>query len=128
MIAAGLGSRKDVTVDEVTAAIRACAESHRVALTDIRFLATGERKATESAFAEAAIRLGVPLQILGDEALADAAPRTITQSERSLAAAAVPSLSEASALAAAGPDSRLLGPRTVLGPVTCALARSGDAS
>ncbi|TIW72931.1 MAG: cobalamin biosynthesis protein, partial [Mesorhizobium sp.] len=31
------------------------------------------------------------------------------------------------ALAVAGAGARLLGPRTVLGPVTCAIAISGDA-
>jgi cobalt-precorrin 5A hydrolase len=38
-----------------------------------------------------------------------------------------PSVSEASALAVAGKGARLLGPRTVLGSVTCAIAISGDA-
>ncbi|MER8430006.1 cobalamin biosynthesis protein [Mesorhizobium caraganae] len=38
-----------------------------------------------------------------------------------------PSVSEASALAVAGTGAKLLGPRTVLGPVTCAIAISGDA-
>nr|WP_292562195.1 cobalamin biosynthesis protein [Mesorhizobium sp.] len=41
--------------------------------------------------------------------------------------AGTPSVSEASALAVAGAGARLLGPRTVLGPVTCAIAISGDA-
>jgi cobalt-precorrin 5A hydrolase len=34
----------------------------------------------------------------------------------------VHSVAEAAALAAAGPTSRLLGPRIAIGPVTCALA------
>ncbi|WP_412033465.1 cobalamin biosynthesis protein [Mesorhizobium sp. CO1-1-8] len=38
-----------------------------------------------------------------------------------------PSVSEASALAVAGAGAKLLGPHTVLGPVTCAIAISGDA-
>ncbi|OYZ71053.1 MAG: cobalamin biosynthesis protein CbiG, partial [Rhizobiales bacterium 24-66-13] len=33
---------------------------------------------------------------------------------------------ETAALAAAGLGAQLLGPRLALGPVTCALARSGD--
>ncbi|MBN9216970.1 MAG: cobalamin biosynthesis protein [Mesorhizobium sp.] len=40
--------------------------------------------------------------------------------------AGTPSISEASALAVAGKGARLLGARTVLGPVTCAIAISGD--
>jgi cobalt-precorrin 5A hydrolase len=41
--------------------------------------------------------------------------------------AGTPSVSEAAALAVAGAGAKLLGPRTVLGPVTCAIAISGDA-
>src|SRR5690606_37165658 len=98
MIVAGMGSRKDVAVEDVLAAIIAAAEGQGVPLADIRLLATGERKASESAFAEAAIRLGVPLEILADDTLADVAPRTITRSERSASVTGSPSLSEASAL------------------------------
>jgi cobalt-precorrin 5A hydrolase len=53
---------------------------------------------------------------------------TLTHSARSQVIAGTPSVSEAAALAAAGEGSRLLGPRIVVGPVTCALATSGDAA
>jgi cobalt-precorrin 5A hydrolase len=124
MIAAGLGSRQNVTVDEVLAAIRAVADQHDLAVEKISLLATGQKKASEPAFAEAALRLGLPLEILSDEALAVVGERTLTHSGNSLSVTGVPSLSETSALAAAGPNSTLLGPRVALGPVTCALARS----
>ncbi len=55
------------------------------------------------------------------------APGMLTRSAASLAATGTGSASEAAALAAAGPGARLLGPRLVLGPVTCALAE-GEAS
>jgi cobalt-precorrin 5A hydrolase len=51
---------------------------------------------------------------------------TLTRSEFSQAVAGTPSVSEAAALAAAGADARLLGPRIAVGPVTCALAITGD--
>ncbi len=51
---------------------------------------------------------------------------TLTHSKRSPPRAGVPSVSEAAALVAAGEGARLLGPRIVVGPVTCALAISGD--
>jgi cobalt-precorrin 5A hydrolase len=44
-----------------------------------------------------------------------------------LALAGVPSVAEAAALAAGGPRARLILPRIAVGPVTCALAESGDA-
>jgi cobalt-precorrin 5A hydrolase len=128
MIVAGLGSRKDVTVDEVLAAIHAAADRYGVEAEKIGLLATGEKKASEPAFAEAALRLGLPLEILSDAALEAVGERTLTRSGQSLAVTGVPSLSETSALAAAGPNSALLGPRVALGPVPCALARSGDAA
>ncbi len=124
MIVAGLGSRKDVTVDEVLAAVRAAARQHDIPIGNIGLLATGQKRASEPAFAEAALGLGLSLEILGDTALAAVAERTLTHSGNSLAVAGVPSLSETSALAAAGQDSTLLGPRIALGPVTCALART----
>jgi cobalt-precorrin 5A hydrolase len=52
---------------------------------------------------------------------------TLTRSELSQAIAGVPSVSEHAALAAAGQGARLFGPRIAVGPVTCALAITGDA-
>ena len=124
MIVAGLGSRKDVSAADVLSAIRAAAAQHGIETGKIGLLATGEMKASESAFAEAALGLSLPLKIMSEAALAAVGERTITRSGRSQAVTGVPSLSEASALAAAGPGSTLLGPRIALGPVTCALARS----
>jgi cobalt-precorrin 5A hydrolase len=57
-----------------------------------------------------------------------AGARVVTRSERVLALMGVPSVAEAAALAAAGPASRLLGSRVAVGPATCALAVSGDAT
>ena len=57
-----------------------------------------------------------------------AGARVVTRSERVLALMGVPSVAEAAALAAAGPASRLLGPRVAVGPATCALAITGDAT
>jgi len=41
-----------------------------------------------------------------------------------IALAGVPSVAEAAALAAAGPDARLIVPRIAVGPATCALAET----
>jgi len=125
MIVAGLGSRKGVSADEVMTAIAAACEAHALTPPQLGLLATGEAKASEAAFADAALRLGIPLELVSDAALAAVADRTATRSPRSLAETGVPSLSEASALAAAGPTAALLGPRIVAGAVTCALASGG---
>ena len=44
-----------------------------------------------------------------------------------MALAGVPSVAEAAALAAGGPDARLIVPRIAVGPATCALAATGAA-
>jgi cobalt-precorrin 5A hydrolase len=67
----------------------------------------------------------VPLLAIAQEALEAANPATVTRSEHSMAAMNVHSVAEAAALAGAnakGMNPRLLQPRIIVGPVTCALA------
>jgi cobalt-precorrin 5A hydrolase len=60
--------------------------------------------------------------LVGPADLEAAGTRTQSSSPRVLALTGVPSVAEAAALAAGGPKARLLFPRIVVGPVTCALA------
>jgi cobalt-precorrin 5A hydrolase len=50
-----------------------------------------------------------------------------TRSGRVFGLMGVGSVAEAAALAASGPDARLIVPRVVVGPATCAVASSGAA-
>ena len=89
-------------------------------------LATARLKRDEPALLAAGSAIGRELVIVDDAELQAASGRDVHAcSEMSAAMAGTPSVSEASALAAAGPGSRLLGPRLVLGAVTCAIAVSG---
>jgi cobalt-precorrin 5A hydrolase len=126
MIVAGIGSRKGVAANDVLAAIDAALAAHGLSRGDVDRLATAGLKRDESALSDAGAAIGLELTIVGDEALRAASARTLTQSELSLAMTGAPSASEAAALAAAGPESRLLGPRLVLGSVTCAIAISEE--
>lgn len=126
MIVAGIGARKNVTADEVLAVLDAALATHDLPRTAISALASSNAKSAEPGIAEAATQLGIACQGLSDELLRDA--ETITQSDASITATGLASLSEAAALAAAGPGGSLLGPRVALGPATCALARTGGAS
>lgn len=126
MIVAGIGARKNVTADEVLAVLDAALATHDLPRTAISALASSSAKSAEPGIAEAATRLGITCQRLSDELLRGA--ETISLSDASIAATGLASLSEAAALAAAGPGGSLLGPRVALGPVTCALARTGGAS
>ena len=84
------------------------------------------KKQDEEAISAAGRALSLPVIIVDDAALQAAAPDTLSHSDLSQALAGTPSVSEAAALAVAGKGAKLLGPRTVLGSVTCAIAISGD--
>ena len=125
MIVAGIGSRKGVTASDVRAAIETALEAHGLAMTALSALATSEIKRDEQAIFLAGRDLDLPVLIISDNALQAVSSSTISRSEVSQAQAGTPSVSEASALAAAGRGAELLGPRTVLGSVTCAIALGG---
>ncbi len=127
VIVAGIGFRRNAKADDMVAAITTALDHAGLSVAALSAVATSEVKASEAARAAAAA-IGVPLVAVGQADLEAAAPRTLTKSERSIAAAGVPSLAEAAALAAAGPDARLLRPRIVVGPATCALAQAVDAA
>ena len=124
MIVAGIGSRKGVTVEQVLAAIDAALAAYGLGREELSLLATTELKRDEAGLIEAASALGLELNIVEETELQAAADRTLTRSEMSVKEAGTPSVSEASALAAAGLGGWLLGSRAALGPVTCAIAIS----
>ncbi len=124
MMVAGIGCRKGASVEDVLAAVTAALEAHELSFAALSALATARFKQDEAAIVAAGKRLRVPVLLADDAALRAVSLRTFTQSEFSLAASGTPSVSEAAALAGAGQHARLLGPRTVRGPVTCAIAES----
>lgn len=113
---AGIGSRRGVSAEEVIAAVNAARAASGGPALDA--LAVLRAKSDEAGIAAAARRLGLPLLIA--EPVGNAACRT--RSAASMAATGAASASEAAALGAAGSGARLLGPRVVLGRVTCAIA------
>lgn len=127
VIVAGIGSRKGVSIEDVLAAIETALETHGLAMTALSALATATLKKDEDAIAAAGRALNLPVIIVDDAALQAVSTDTLSHSDLSQELAGTPPVSEASALAVAGKGARLLGPRTVLGPVTCTIAISGDA-
>ncbi|WGD32070.1 cobalamin biosynthesis protein [Ancylobacter sp. WKF20] len=126
MIVAGVGSRRGVTAEEVCAAVRGAMERHDVKLCDIALMATPALKGGEAGIMKAALDMGLLLVMVPQSQLEAAGKRVLTHSERVVALMGVPSVAEASALAVAGRRSTLIGPRFVLGAVTCALAREAE--
>jgi cobalt-precorrin 5A hydrolase len=133
MMVAGIGSRRGVTATHVLAAIEIALGAHGLAVTALSALATTEFKRNEEAIFAAGRALNLPV-IVVDAARSerpegpDQGAALLSHSDLSQEQAGTPSVSEASALAAAGKGAKLIGPRTVLGPVTCAIAISGDAA
>jgi cobalt-precorrin 5A hydrolase len=126
MMVAGIGCRKGVSAEQILAAIDTALAHFSFERSALRALATGETKATEEGLVTASEQLRLPLRVIDDAELKGADAKVMTRSGRSLRWAGVGSLAEAAALAAAGENATLLGPRLAAGPVTCAIAKSGD--
>lgn len=126
MIVAGIGCRKGVKTEEVLAAIETALDTHGLSAAALSALATAHFKRAEDAIAATGKALNLPLLLVDGAALRAVSLRALTLSQPSLAIAGTPSVSETAALAAAGQQARLLGPRVAVGPVTCAIAVTGD--
>ena len=118
MIVAGVGFRKGTSADEVEEVVRLALAASKVARIDV--LATEVEKAKEPAVAEVAKRLAVALVTCHASELEGVV--VPTPSMRVVIAKGVPSISEASAIVAAGRNARLLGARVATAGATCALA------
>ena len=120
-VVAGIGMRRGCDAQVILRAIDgACA------LTGGRpdVLAAPDFSHKESGPADAARKLGIALVWVEDAALHVASRSCVTNSGASLRTHGVASVSEACALAAAGPGARLLAPRVAVGAATCALAEA----
>jgi cobalt-precorrin 5A hydrolase len=127
MIVAGVGCKRGAPAPDIEAAIHAALERAGIAANALDCIATIAAKDGEAGIATVAAKFGVAVVLVPDGELQAAGERTETRSERVLALKGVPSVAEAAALAAAGPSSRLISPRLIMGAATCALAASGAA-
>jgi len=127
MIVAGIGCKRGAAAADIEAAIRAALARAGIGAADLNAIATSTAKETEAGIATAASIFGVDVVPIAEAELKAAGARVTTRSDRVLALTGVPSLAEAAALAAAGPSSRLIAPRLVVGAATCAVASSGAA-
>jgi cobalt-precorrin 5A hydrolase len=127
MIIAGVGCRKGVQPGEVKAVILSAFERAGIAISELRLIATIDTKSREKGIEVAASVMRVPLVLKTPADLAPVLTRIKTRSARVEALVGVPSVAEAAALAAGGPSARLVAPRIVVGPATCALAQTEEA-
>lgn len=125
MIVAGIGCRKGASADAIEAAIDGALKACGLERKALSALATAADKGLEPGLRAAAERLSLCLILVGEAELRRASGSVLTVSERVVALKGVPSIAESAALAAAGPQARLLAPRVSSGPAVCAIAR-GD--
>jgi cobalt-precorrin 5A hydrolase len=123
MMVAGVGCRRGTSAAEIEAVIAAALVQAGLAGQRVDMLATAAFKCDESGIAAAAAARGVPLVLIAQADLERAGSRA-THSRRVAQLMGVGSVAEAAALAAGGPDARLVVPRIAIGPATCALAAS----
>lgn len=127
MIVAGVGCRKGVQPAEVKVVILAALQQAGITVSELRLIATMDAKSRERGIEVAASAMRVPLVLVTPADLEAASTRAATRSERVKALVGVPSVAEAAALAVGGPAARLIVPRIVVGPATCALAQTEEA-
>jgi cobalt-precorrin 5A hydrolase len=128
MIVAGVGCRRGASAAAIAAVIEAALARAGFVKDALAIIAAPAAKGEEPGIAAAASALGVPLVLVPTTELQAAGPRAVTRSERIVALMGVPSVAETAALAAGGPAARLVAPRIVVGPATCALADTGGGS
>jgi len=117
-VVAGFGFRGTATVESLSDALERAGHA-----SSITGLATATDKAGAKPFVELAKIMKLPVHAVDHSKLSE--QETLTRSLASLKARNVGSLSEAAALAGAGPGAELLGVRVTSadGMATCALAR-----
>ena len=126
MIVAGIGCRAGAPARDIEAALAAALAQVRLSPSALDISATSSAKSSEPGIVAASAARRARLIAVPQAELAAAGARVVTRSARVLAVTGVPSLAEAAALAAAGPDARLVVARVVVGSATCALATAGD--
>ncbi|WP_246731615.1 cobalamin biosynthesis protein [Methylocapsa sp. S129] len=121
MIAIGLGCRKACASEAIVDIVRR-ALADRQDLEGVRRLFSVVDKCDEPGLSAAARELGFDLVFLSRQALAATMPRLLTRSAAAQSRFGLASVAEAAALAGAGPDAKLLGPRLAAHGATCAIA------
>ena len=122
MIVAGIGCGRESSSEDIVSLIFVALSNFGIAQEKLTAIATETSKADERGIASAARTLSVPVVRCPVADLGRVADQVLTHSLRVQELMGVPSIAEASALVAAGPNARLLGARLAANKVTCAIA------
>jgi cobalt-precorrin 5A hydrolase len=122
MIVAGIGCGRGTSAEDIVSLIAVALSDFGIAQKNLTAIATESSKADERGIADAAQSLSIPVLRCQMADLGRVADQVLTRSLRVQEIKGVPSVAEASALVAAGPNARLLGARVAANKVTCAIA------
>ena len=122
MIVAGIGCGRETSSEDIVSLIFVALSNFGIAQENLTAIATETSKAHERGIASAARSLSIPIVRCPVADLGRVADQVLTRSSRVQEIMGVPSIAEASALVAAGPNARLLGARVAANKVTCAIA------
>jgi cobalt-precorrin 5A hydrolase len=120
----GIGSRKNIDSESVINAVKSAIKILDLPLKRIDSIATGQMKQDERGIINAALKLGVPLEIIPEEKLKNFENIDLTHSDFVKEKFGVVGVSEPSSLIAAGDGSVLLFRKTPYNGVTVAIAVS----
>ena len=122
----GICAESGVSATEIGSLVCDTLREHGISPSDITCIASLDSKQHEPAFDEFARTLGVPARFFDAATLNAETPRLQNPSPLVEALTGVPGVAEAAALAAAGPGSALVVPKTKSARVTCAIARHAE--
>lgn len=122
MIVAGVGCRHEASANEIEKVVRMALAMFDLPAERLAAVATESEKVVEPAFAEVARRLSVTLIGCTALDLDKVAGRVLTPAKLILKAKGLSWIAEASALVAAGRESRLLGTQVATERAACAIA------
>lgn len=125
IVTIGIGCMRGTAPSEVLELVQATLAEAKISPTAIACVATIDRKQSEAAIDAVAARLGVKVQFFPAAELA-VETRITLASDGVVASFGTPSVAEAAALLAAGPDAKLIVPKRRSAHATCAIAATGD--
>ena len=122
----GIGYQRGVPDADILALAMRCCEEAGVSLGEIAAVSSLDRKAADGILAALARHFDCEIRYFSPTELEAETPRLKNPSEIVFREIGCHGVAEAAALAAAGPRSELVVPKTALGGVTCAIARRLD--
>lgn len=123
-IVVGIGSRKNIDSNAVVDAVKSAMKILDLHVKRIDSMATGQMKENENGIINAALELGVPLEIIPEELLEDFKSPDLNGSDFVMEMFGVLGVCEPSSLIAAGDESTLIFRKTAYNGVTVAVALS----